>query len=291
MYQPLKSLSRLYNQLHQAAAASERAFQLLETKSNIQDPPNPVPLKAANADIHFDNISFDYGGKPVLRGIDLTIKAGHVVALVGSSGAGKTTLTNLLLRFYDPREGAVRIGGTDIRNVAIKDLRRQIALVAQENILFCDTIRNNIALGRPGASDAEIEAAATHAYARQFILETEKGFDTVIGERGSKLSVGQRQRLTIARAILRNSPILVLDEATSALDSESERAVQAALEELMKGRTTLCIAHRFSTIRQADLIAVLDQGCIVESGTHEQLMSARGIYFKLYELQFKRPAA
>jgi ABC-type multidrug transport system fused ATPase/permease subunit len=260
---------------------------MLQTTSTIVDPSNPVPLEARGADIYFENIEFDYGDKPVFCGIDLRVKAGQMVALVGSSGSGKTTLANLLLRFYDPKRGAVRIGGTDIREVSIKDLRRQIALVAQETILFNDTIRNNIALGRPGASDAEIEAAARHAYAHEFILQKPQGYDTIVGEKGAVLSVGQRQRITIARAILRDAPILVLDEATSALDTESERAVQAALEQLMQGRTTICIAHRLSTIQNADVIVVLDKGRIVESGTHAQLIQARGCYCRLYELQFE----
>jgi len=207
--------------------------------------------------------------------------------LVGASGSGKTTLTNLLLRFYDPQRGAVRIGGTDLREAATRDLRNQIAIVTQETILFDDTIRNNIALGRPGAANGEIEEAARHAFAHEFIMEKPKGYETVIGEKGVLLSGGQRQRLAIARAILKNAPILVLDEATSSLDSESERAVQAALEELMQGRTTICIAHRLSTVQKADRIVVLDSGRIVESGTHAELIQTRGVYCKLYELQFQ----
>jgi subfamily B ATP-binding cassette protein MsbA len=287
MYQPLKALARLHNQLHQAAAASQKIFQMLQTTSTVVEPSKPVPLEAHGADIYFENIEFDYGDKPVFCGIDLRVKAGQMVALVGSSGSGKTTLANLLLRFYDPKRGAVRIGGTDIRQVSIKDLRRQIALVAQETILFNDTIRSNIALGRPGASEADIEAAAKHAYAHEFILQKPQGYDTIVGEKGAVLSVGQRQRITIARAILRDAPILVLDEATSALDTESERAVQAALEQLMQGRTTICIAHRLSTIQNADVIVVLDQGRIVETGAHAQLIEARGCYWRLYELQFE----
>jgi ATP-binding cassette, subfamily B, bacterial MsbA len=291
MYPPIKNLTRLSNQMQQARSANQRVFELLDTVSSITDAPNPVPLQARQADIHFDSIDFDYGEKPVLRGINLTVKAGQLVALVGSSGSGKTTLTNLLLRFYDPQHGAVRIGSTDIRQVAINDLRRQIALVTQETILFNDTIRNNIAVGRPGAADAEIEAAARHAHAHEFIMEKPLGYEAVIGEKGVALSGGQRQRLAIARAIVKNAPILVLDEATSSLDTESERAVQAALEELMQGRTTICIAHRLSTIQKADLIAVLDHGRIVETGTHAELIQKRGVYWKLYELALESPGA
>jgi ATP-binding cassette, subfamily B, bacterial MsbA len=291
MYPSIKNLTRLQNQLQQARSANQRVFELLDTVSTITDPPKPVPLQAGQADIHFDNIDFDYGEKPVLRGINLTVKAGRLVALVGSSGSGKTTLTNLLLRFYDPQRGAVRIGSTDIRQVAIDDLRRQIALVTQETILFNDTIRHNIALGRPGATEAEIEAAARHAHAHDFIMEKPLGYETVIGEKGVALSGGQRQRVAIARAIVKNAPILVLDEATSALDTESERAVQAALEDLMQGRTTICIAHRLSTIQKADLIVVLDHGRIVESGTHAELIRKRGVYWKLNELNFEPAAA
>ncbi|MEJ0088729.1 MAG: ATP-binding cassette domain-containing protein [Limisphaerales bacterium] len=205
---------------------------------------------------------------------------------MGASGSGKTTLSNLLLRFFDPAKGSITIGGVDLRDVTTSDLRNQIAVVAQENILFNDTIRRNIELGRLGATNEEIIAAARHAFAYDFIMEKEGGFDSVIGEKGVSLSGGQRQRLAIARAVLRNAPILVLDEALSALDSESERIVQNALDDLMKDRTTFCIAHRLSTILHADLIVVMDQGRIVETGTHAELLKRGGAYQKLYELQF-----
>jgi subfamily B ATP-binding cassette protein MsbA len=286
MYTPMKNLTRLHNQLTQARAASERVFELLTAKNSVPEPAAPKMLHASKADIVFENVDFNYGEKPVLHHINLTVKASQLVALVGASGSGKTTLANLLLRFYDPVQGVVKIGGVDLRDVSTRDLRNQIAVVAQENILFNDTIRRNIELGRLGATNDEIIAAAKHAHAYDFIMEKPRGFDTVIGEKGVSLSGGQRQRIAIARAVLRNAPILVLDEATSALDTESERAVQAALDELMKGRTTICIAHRLSTILHAGLIVVLDQGRIVETGKHTELVQRGGIYQKLYELQF-----
>jgi subfamily B ATP-binding cassette protein MsbA len=286
VYPPIKTLTRLHNQLNQARAASERVFQLLALQNSVPEPAQPKMLHAANADIEFQNLDFSYGEKPVLHHINLVVKAGQLVALVGASGAGKTTLANLLLRFYDPTHGAVKIGDVDLREVSTRDLRNQIAVVAQENILFNDTVRRNIELGRLGATNDEVVAAAKHAFAYDFIMQKPDGFDTVIGEKGVSLSGGQRQRIAIARAVLKNAPILVLDEATSALDTESERAVQSALDELMKGRTTICIAHRLSTILHADLIVVLDQGKIVETGRHEELVQRGGVYQKLYELQF-----
>ena len=286
IYPPIKQITRIHNQLHQARAASERVFELLATKNSVPEPAAPQLLRAANADIEFKNLDFNYGEKPVLRQVNLTVKAGQLVALVGASGSGKTTLANLLLRFYDPVQGSISIGGVNVRDVSTRDLRNQIAVVAQENILFNDTIRRNIELGRLGATNDEIIAAAKHAYAYEFIQQKPEGFDTVIGEKGVSLSGGQRQRLAIARAVLKNAPILILDEATSALDTESERAVQSALDELMKGRTTICIAHRLSTILHADLIVVLDQGRIVETGRHEELIQRGGVYQKLYALQF-----
>ena len=287
LYKPVKNLTKIHIQLNQAQAASERVFEMLDVKNTMPEPAQPKLFKAAGAEIHFDNIQFAYGEKPVLRGIDLRIKPGQLVALVGSSGSGKTTLSNLLLRFDDPQAGAVRIGGVDIREFSTAGLRSQIAVVTQENILFNETIRRNIELGRQGATEEEIVAAAKNAHAHEFILAKPESYATVIGEKGVSLSGGQKQRLAIARAVVRNAPILILDEATSALDTESERAVQSALDELMKGRTTLCIAHRLSTILHADVIVVLDQGRIVEQGTHDELVKRGGAYQKLYELQFR----
>jgi len=286
IYPPVKALTRMHNQLQQARAASERVFQLLAMENSVPEPAAPKMLHADKADIVFENVDFSFGDKLVLQNINLTVKAGQMVALVGASGSGKTTLANLLLRFYDPMRGTVKIGGVDLRDVRNADLRGQIAVVAQENILFNDTIRRNIELGRLGAKPDEIVAAAQHAHAIEFIVQKPRGFDTVIGEKGVSLSGGQRQRLAIARAVLKNAPILVLDEATSALDTESERAVQAALDELMKDRTTICIAHRLSTVLHADVIVVLDQGRIVEQGRHDELIKRGGVYQKLYDLQF-----
>jgi ATP-binding cassette, subfamily B, bacterial MsbA len=287
MYRPMKNLTKLHNQVTQAQAASARVFELLAEQNNVPEPAQPKPLHAAGAEIHFDHVDFAYGEKVVLQGINLRVKPGQLVALVGATGSGKTTMANLLLRFEDPKNGAIRIGNTDLREVSSLDLRNQIAVVTQETILFNETIRRNIELGRPGATEDEIVAAAKHAYAHDFIMSKPLGYDNVVGEKGVTLSGGQRQRIAIARAVVRNAPILILDEATSALDTESERAVQSALDELMKGRTTLCIAHRLSTIVHADLIVVMDQGRIVETGTHDELVRRGGIYQKLYDLQFK----
>lgn len=287
IYPPVKSLTRLHNQLHQARAASERVFELLELKNSVPEPVAPKMLHADKADIVFEAVDFSFGEKQVLRNINLTVRSGQMVALVGASGSGKTTMANLLLRFYDPQRGAIKIGGVDLREVRTADLRCQIAVVAQETVLFNDTIRRNIELGRLGATSEEIVAAAQFAKAADFVAQKEKGFDTVIGEKGVSLSGGQRQRIAIARAVLKNAPVLILDEATSALDTEIERQVQTELDELMKGRTTFCIAHRLSTILHADVIVVLDEGRIVEQGRHEELVKRGGIYNKLYELQFK----
>jgi subfamily B ATP-binding cassette protein MsbA len=285
LYQPIKNLSRLWSQLEQGRAAGERLFPILATSSSVVEPSQPRALRAQGATVSFENISFRYSDRPVLDGFSLSIPTGSLVALVGESGSGKTTVANLLLRFYDPETGHIRIGGVDLREASSSDLHDQMAVVSQDTMLFNDTIRANIRMGRPGATDAEIEAAARAAHADGFIREKPLGYDTVVGERGNSLSGGQRQRIAIARAILRNSPILILDEATSALDAESERAVQAALETLMVGRTTLCIAHRLSTIQRADIIVAMEAGRIVEQGTHAELLALGGLYARLHALQ------
>jgi subfamily B ATP-binding cassette protein MsbA len=288
LYRPIKNLTKLHNQFHQAQAASQRVFELLDTPSSMPEPASPKPLVAANADIQFDDVFLGYGEKPVLKGINLTIKAGQFVALVGTTGSGKTSLVNLLPRFYDVLSGAVLIGGLDVRQVSLKDLRRQIAIVTQDTILFHDTIRNNIAVGRPEATNEEIEAAARHANAHEFIMQKEGGYDAIVGEKGMTLSGGQKQRVSIARAILKDAPILILDEAMNSLDNEVERAVQEELEKLMHGRTTICIAHHLSTVcPKADCIVAMSDGRIAETGTHAELIQRGGVYRRLYELEFQ----
>ncbi len=290
MYRPLKNLTRLHNTLEQGRAASEKVFLLLATTSTIPEPASPKPLNAAGVPIRFEGVDFSYDDEPVLHDFNLIVEPGKLVGLVGYSGSGKTTVTNLLLRFYEPQRGSVRIGDLDIREVSTRDLRENIAVVTQETILFSQTFAENIALGRPGASRDEVIEAAKRAHAYDFIMATPKGFDTNVGEKGVLVSGGQRQRVAIARAILRNAPILILDEATSSLDTQVEKALQADLEELMKGRTTICIAHRLSTIQNANLIIVMDAGRIAEKGTHAELYALNGIYRKLYDLQFSSSA-
>ncbi len=287
MYGPAKKLSRVNADLQQAIAASERIFEMLDTHTEVHEEPGAAPLAPLQERIEFKDVAFEYDdGKRILRGVSVTVRAGQMVAIVGKSGAGKTTLVNLLPRFYDVSGGAILVDGVDIRHVSLASLRRQIGIVTQETVLFDDTIASNIAYGSPQASAAEIEAAARAANANEFIMALERGYDTMIGERGQRLSGGQRQRLAIARAVLKNAPILVLDEATSALDSESELLVQEALTNLMMNRTSFVIAHRLSTIRRADAIMVLDRGRIVEFGRHDELVSRPGgTYAALYEMQ------
>jgi subfamily B ATP-binding cassette protein MsbA len=286
-YQPLKSLANLNASLQEGLAAAERVFEVLDVEPGIRDRPGAMPLEVAGGEIRFEGVRFGYApGAVALDGISFTVPAGDTVALVGPSGAGKSTVLNLIPRFYDVEDGSIAIDGEDVRAVTLASLRAAIALVAQEVTLFDDTVRANIAYGRWGATDAEIEVAARAAGAEAFIRELPQGYDTPVGEHGVRLSGGQRQRLSIARAMLKDAPILLLDEATSALDSESERQVQAALGILMRGRTTLVIAHRLSTVQRADLIHVLDRGRIVESGRHAELLARGGVYARLHALQF-----
>jgi subfamily B ATP-binding cassette protein MsbA len=286
-YQPMKVLASLNIGLQEGLAAASRIFTMLDLEPEIRDRPGAAPLRIAGGEIRFSDASFDYpGGARALDRIDLLVPAGKTVALVGASGAGKSTILNLIPRFYDVGGGGIAIDGTDIRDVTLASLRGAIALVSQEVSLFDDSIRANIAYGRPGASEDEIVAAARAAAADGFIRELPHGYDTEAGEHGIKLSGGQRQRIAIARAMLKNAPMLLLDEATSALDTESERHVQAALRQLMRGRTTLVIAHRLSTVIDADLIYVVDHGRIIEHGTHAELLHRGGAYARLYTLQF-----
>jgi subfamily B ATP-binding cassette protein MsbA len=286
-YQPIKAISKLNNTVQEGLAAAVRIYAILDTDSDIVERRDAVKLERKRHPVVFENVSFKYEDQMVLRNINLQVKAGEIVALVGMSGGGKTTLVNLVPRFYDVTEGAVLVDGHDVRDVTIASLRSQIGIVTQDPILFNDTIRCNIAYGNPKALESDIVAAATAAYAYDFVQSFPEGFDTVVGEKGVRLSGGEKQRICIARALLKNAPVLILDEATSSLDSESELAVQEALENLMRGRTTFVIAHRLSTIRNADRIIVIVDGRIVEEGKHEELLSLRREYCKLYEMQFE----
>lgn len=291
----LGALSEVWGELSQAAGAAERLTEILAEKPGIEAParPRPLPAKAKGA-IEFDDVSFSYPARPdraAVHGLSFSVKPGETVAIVGPSGAGKSTVFSLILRFYDPETGAVKLDGIDLTETDPLALRQRIAIVPQDVTIFAASVRDNIAFGRPGAAGAEIEAAARAALAEEFILKLQNGYDTPVGERGVTLSGGQRQRIAIARAILRDAPILLLDEATSALDAESETLVQEALEHLMRGRTTLVIAHRLATVLKADRILVMDGGRIVEEGTHKSLVAKGGIYAKLAKLQFETGAS
>jgi len=291
IYEPIKGVSAINNTLQQGIAAAERVFEILDVESEVFEKSDAVELPPVKESIEFKDVRFRYeDDTEILKDINLKISPGEVLAIVGSSGGGKSTLVNLIPRFFDVSSGSVRIDNTDIRDVTLKSLRHQIGMVTQQTILFNDTIRNNIAYGSQDATYEQIEAAARAAHALNFIRKLPDGFDTVIGESGARLSGGERQRISIARAILKDAPILILDEATSSLDTESEREVQQAIENLVQSRTTFVIAHRLSTIRNAHRIIVINDGRIVEEGTHETLLPQGGIYKMLYDMQFQDDA-
>ena len=287
-YDPMRKLSRLQNSFSQALAAAQHVWEVMDEHAEIAEKPNAIDLAPLHQQIEFRDVSFNYAeeGRPILRDINLTVPAGKMDALVGESGGGKSTLTKLLPRFHDPIAGEVLWDGINLRDAKLPSLRRQIALVTQETVLFNDTVRYNITYGRPNATDAEMEDAARTAFAHEFISELPNGYETIIGERGTFLSGGQRQRLAIARAVMTDAPVLIFDEATSALDAESEQLVQRAISNLVRNRTTIVIAHRLSTIRRADAIVVIEAGRIIEQGTHAELLARGGQYQRLYELQF-----
>jgi len=287
-YEPIKRIATVYQLFLQAVGISTQVFAFIDLPEETLEAPGAKVLPRLSDSVEFDDASFAYDDGPlILKGVDLKVPAGAVVAIVGSSGAGKTTLVNLLPRFYTATAGGVRIDGFDVRQVTLRSLREQMAIVTQETILFNDTIWNNLCYGRPDMPEEKVIAAAQAALAHDFIMEMPQGYQTLIGDRGQRLSGGQRQRLAIARALLKDAPILILDEATSELDSESEMLVQDALNNLMTGRTVFVIAHRLSTIRRADVIAVLDNGTICERGTHEELLAGNGVYARLYDIQFR----
>jgi subfamily B ATP-binding cassette protein MsbA len=291
LYDPVRKMAFFNNSFQQALGASQEIFRFLDEADEVQERPGAIALPAFRERVRFENVTFSYtganGSEPeILRNVNLETRSGEVVAIVGSSGAGKTTLVNLIPRFFDVTAGAIRIDGHDIRDVTLASLRAQIGVVTQETILFNDTVRNNIAYGQPHVTEEAVIEASKTALAHDFILRLPEGYDTMIGERGLRLSGGERQRIAIARALLKNAPILILDEATSALDTESESLVQGALQNLISGRTVFVIAHRLTTVRHADRIVVLEGGKITDSGTHEDLLTRLGTYRKLYELQF-----
>jgi subfamily B ATP-binding cassette protein MsbA len=290
LYDPVRKFALFYNSFQQALGASSEIFKSMDIPDEIREKPNALVLPPFSKKIAFDDVSFCYDSegaqREVLHHITLDVKPGEILALVGSSGSGKSTLVSLVPRFFDVTSGRIIIDGHDVRDVTLASLRSQISVVTQETVLFNDTLRNNIAYGQPGVSQKEVEAASQAALAHDFIMDLPQGYETVIGEKGVRLSGGERQRIAIARALLKNSPILILDEATSALDSESEALVQSALHNLMTGRTVIVIAHRLSTVRRADRIAVVENGAIADIGTHEELMQKLGTYRRLYDLQF-----
>jgi subfamily B ATP-binding cassette protein MsbA len=291
LYDPVRKFALFYNSFQQALGASEEIFKFMDAQDDVREKKRAHVLKEFSKEIRFENVGFAYASedgetKQVLHGINLVVQPGEVIAFVGPSGAGKSSLVNLIPRFFDVNEGRILVDGYDVRDVTIASLRQQIGKVTQETVLFNDTVRNNIAYGQPDVPMSKVEEAARMALAHDFIMNMPEGYNTKIGEKGTRLSGGERQRLAIARAILKNAPILILDEATSALDMESEHAVQAALANLMHGRTVFVIAHRLSTVRRATRIAVIEGGQITEIGTHEELMQHSGTYQRLYNMQF-----
>ncbi|MDF3035657.1 MAG: transporter, partial [Paucimonas sp.] len=288
-YTRLDSMSRIVSVTQKAAAGAKRIFDILDHVSSVPEASNPVHLERIEGKIELRNIGFRYGNRAVIRGVDLSIRPGEMIGLVGHSGSGKSTLVNLICRFYDVSEGAIMIDGVDIRSLPIAEYRQHIGLVLQEPFLFFGTIAENIAYGRPGATRKEIIAAARAAHAHEFILRLPHGYDSMVGERGQTLSGGERQRISIARALLIDPQLLILDEATSSVDTTTEKEIQKALDNLVRGRTTIAIAHRLSTLRKADRLVVLDKGQIVEVGHHEELLAREGAYYKLYQAQARQP--
>jgi subfamily B ATP-binding cassette protein MsbA len=289
LYKPVQSMNKVNQQIQEGMAAAVRVFAIFDTVPDIADAPGATPMPLIQEALEFKAVSFRYEEKPVLRDVSFRVNAGKTVAIVGPSGAGKTTIANLILRFYDVVSGGVFIDGVDIRERTIKSVRDQMAIVTQDTILFNDTVLKNIAYGSHDKSEQQIIDAARAAFAHDFIVHLPQGYQTIIGEQGARLSGGQRQKIAIARAILKGAPILILDEATSSLDSRSEKELQRALENLMQGKTTIMIAHRLSTVRNADRIIVMSDGTIAEEGSHEELLQHKGIYYSMYTIQSTPP--
>ncbi|MEZ0537203.1 ABC transporter ATP-binding protein [Caldicellulosiruptoraceae bacterium PP1] len=287
-WQPINNISNFYNQLLVAMASTERIFEILNTEPDVKDHPNAVDLPTVKGEIKFENVTFSYDGEnPVLKNVSFTIKPGETIALVGETGAGKTTIINLISRFYEPQSGRILIDGYDINKVTLRSLRKQMGIMLQDTFIFSGTIKDNIRYPKPYAHDSEVFNAAKAVHAHDFIIDMEKGYDTEVNERGSRLSIGQRQLISFARALLANPRILILDEATSSVDTKTEILIQRAIERLLKNRTSIVIAHRLSTIRNADRIFVIENGQIIEMGSHDQLMDKKGSYYELYMSQYK----